>query len=296
MKTNNILILYILFSLFIGCKKNEKNQNTTSVLDTKKVRKTDALNNKINAVEKIRDKSFVISCGTSCAMTYSAEQIIKNNSIFKVKFNVDNYINEELADTYKETYSFIYDKSNNIDKILLEGTNQNALETLPYGAKESFIEFSKQLLKPTTNTGNYFKFSSSILPYKKKIDINKINYNSMLVSNVNGLSKFACGEKEVRYIPLDKREKVNIILVPQDCGDMPYRFYLVCIYNNSVVSNLYVEGESHEPESDGPAEKTNFTIDENSILIVNTINKNFEIGVNDEKKYQIQNDGNIVKL
>ena len=147
MQTNKILIVYILTFLLVGCKKNVSNHNTSNILDTSKIKKPEVLNGKINDVEKVNEKSFVISCGTSCAMTYTAEQIINNKSIFKVKFNVDNYINEELVDTYKETYSFVYDKSNNIYKIILEGTNQNALETLPSGARQSFIEFSKQLLK-----------------------------------------------------------------------------------------------------------------------------------------------------
>ncbi|MCD0478912.1 hypothetical protein LPB90_10615 [Chryseobacterium sp. LC2016-29] len=297
MQTNKILLLNILLFLLIGCKKSVRTQNTANTFDTSKVKKAEILKDKTKYKENVQNKSFVISCGTECAMTYTAEQITKNKSSFKVKFNVDMYTNEEISDSYKETYSFIYDESNNIDKIILEGANRNALETLPIGAKESFVEFSKLLLKPVISSNeNYFKFSNSILPYQKKIDINKIIYKSMSVSSINGLSEFACGEEKIRYILLDKTEKIIVILIPFDCGDIPYRYYLITIYNNSVISNLYVEGELYEPESNNAPEKTNFTIDKNSILTVKISNKNFEIGIDEEKKYQISNTGKIIEI
>ncbi|WP_144284022.1 hypothetical protein [Chryseobacterium echinoideorum] len=298
MQTNKILVLNILLFLFVGCKKDINAQHTIKTLNTAKVKKIEPLTNEINYLDKIQEKSFVVSCGSGCAMTYTTEQIIKNESSYKVKFKVEMYINEVLSDTYNETYLFVYDNSNKIDKIILEGTQRNALETLPKGAQESFREFSDNLNKPLkeNSVGKSIKFSSSILPYQKKINIDKVSYQSMSVNSIKGLSEFSCGEDKIRYIPLDKIEKVNLILIPMDCGDSPYRYYLISIFNNSVASNLYVEGESDEPENNETPEKTSFTIDKNSILTVKTTNKNFENGINKEKKYKITDLGKIVEV
>lgn len=147
MRTNKILLLNIFMLLFIACKKNLDKQNTYSVLDTSKVNKIEPLPNKINYLEKVQNKSFVISCGSGCAMTYTAEQIIREKySSIKVKFKVEMYINEVLSDTYNENYLFIYDKFNVIEKILFGDTKRNALETLPTSAQKSFRDFSKELI------------------------------------------------------------------------------------------------------------------------------------------------------
>ncbi|WP_294251242.1 hypothetical protein [uncultured Chryseobacterium sp.] len=175
-QTNKILILKFLLCLIIGCKKNIDKQNILTISDTRKVKKADPISTHINDSIKIQDKSFVISCGTSCAVTYTANQIIKDNFTYKVTFNVDMYINEELAETYKEIYSFVYDDLRNINKIILEGTNQNALETLPNGAKKTFIEFSKILLK-TMISQNDKNVKELIVPFCLKIDtLPKSNY------------------------------------------------------------------------------------------------------------------------
>ena len=81
-----------------------------------------------------------------------------------------------------------------------------------------------------------------------------------------------------------------------DCGDTIYRYYLISIFNDSVVSSLYVEGELFEPESIQDAEKTNFIIDKNSNLIVKTLNKSFDKNKIEEKKYKVTNVGKIVEL
>ena len=90
--------------------------------------------------------------------------------------------------------------------------------------------------------------------------------------------------------------KICLFLVPLDCGDFPYRSYLISSINSSVVSSLYVEGECSEPGKDDILEKTSFIIDEKSTIIVKTTNKGFEQGKNEEKKYQILENGRIVEL
>ena len=137
---------------------------------------------------------------------------------------------------------------------------------------------------------------AKLSPYQKKIDINTIVYKKIPVTTIKGLSDFACGEEQIRYVDLEKIDNLSLFLVPLDCGDFPYRFYLISSINSSVVSSLYVEGECSEPGKDDILEETSFIIDEKSTIIVKTTNKEFEQGKNEEKKYQILEDGRIIEL
>ena len=137
---------------------------------------------------------------------------------------------------------------------------------------------------------------AKLSPYQRKININTIVYKKMPVTIIKGLSDFACGEEQIRYVDLEKIDNLSLFLVPLDCGDFPYRFYLISSINSSVVSSLYVEGERSEPGKDDILEETSFIIDEKSTIIVKTTNKEFEQGKNEEKKYQILEDGRIIEL
>ncbi|WP_128572448.1 hypothetical protein [Chryseobacterium sp. P1-3] len=131
MQTNKVfLIIFCLFSLAITCEKY-----------------TARVYNSNDQIENKSDNSFVLSCGSGCAMTYTLQSIQQNNAIVNVKFKVENYINEELSDTYYEKYNFIYNNLGEIERINLEGKNDNILETLMPDAQESFRNFSKSLIK-----------------------------------------------------------------------------------------------------------------------------------------------------
>lgn len=86
-------------------------------------------------------------------------------------------------------------------------------------------------------------------------------------------------------------------MVPVDCGDNPYRFFLLTIKDNKIISNLYVEGELLDPETIENAELTNFIIDQNHIINVNTkivIDK--KVQSEEIQKYKIDAEGKIIKL
>ncbi len=137
-------------------------------------------------------------------------------------------------------------------------------------------------------------FSGLPLPYQKKTDYKNAQYRLLPVKGTSGLSEFSCGEPDVRYIPLEKTKNIQLILLPMDCGDAPYRYYLLSVVNHRVVSNVYVEGELYEPESMGNPEITCFSISKESVLTVKTTNKDFT-GKNTEKSYIIDNWGRIVE-
>ncbi len=247
---------------------------------------------------KYQTNSFVVSCGSGCAMTYIVKKIIKEKAGYTVIFGVDMYINERLSDQYDETYSFIFDRNHKINKIVSEDTQQNVLKTLPTAARRSFLDFSQTLAAASgeKQVREHLEFSSSLIPYQQKINPAKAFYKKMAVGSIKGLAEFACNHMQIRYIPFDKIGKAELILIPMDCGGAVYRYYLISIYNKAVVSSLYVEGELHEPENDVVVEKTSFTIDKNSVLTVKTENENFELGANNEKKFKVSNAAEILEI
>ncbi|MDR2238597.1 MAG: hypothetical protein LBE92_20905 [Chryseobacterium sp.] len=163
--------------LLIGCKKASNAQNR-DLLDTVKTKKIEMP--ETNYLESLQYKSFVVSCGGGCAMTYIANNVEKENSVFKVKFTVEMYTNEQLSDTYNETYLFFYDQSPKINKIILKGTKNNALETLPNGARRSFIEFSENLIKASSsdnkNKSEENKFIVAKIPKKVNLPFSFYEY------------------------------------------------------------------------------------------------------------------------
>ena len=108
---------------------------------------------KINSNFSVRDfsrmknQSFVISCGTGCAMTHNVKKINQiNPSSIEVTFEIEMYINEELTETFDETYTFKYKDSNVLEKITREGETENAMETFVGSAKKSFQDFGTKLI------------------------------------------------------------------------------------------------------------------------------------------------------
>lgn len=138
--------------------------------------------------------------------------------------------------------------------------------------------------------------SSLVLPYNQKIDPKKVSYNT-LNCKISGIEEFQCGAPNLRYISLPKFENCEIILVPMDCGDFEYRYILLTIFQNKVVSNQYVEGEWNEPGDESYKEITNFKIDEEYTITITT--NSVENNVTSQKsvvKLKIRDDGTFDKL
>lgn len=293
MKTNKALIFSVLLTLIIGCRKNISENESNNFKDTSR---TNNSKKSLSTSETIKDinKSFVLSCGSGCAMTYTAENISSEIPIIKVKFKIETYIDEKLSDTYYEVYIFKYDNLNNIIKIEAEGKNENFLENLLPDAKESFKKFSIDLIKDKKleikSSQTCFKESVIKLPYVS-VNTKTLKYSLLDCNSIIGIEKYNCNSDKLRYISLPNKENINVILVPQDCGDFDYRYYLLTIKGDKVVGNLYVEGEWYEPEDEKNKEITSFSIDRKYNLVVKTQTPNSSILEN----YVIKNGGNIVK-
>ncbi len=138
MNTKILLIAVLAISLASCKNKTQQNQSTNH----------EEVSSNIN---EINNKSFVLSCGSGCAMTYTAGNFTQNNNTIKVKFKIETHTDGALTDTYNETYIFTYNELKQIQKIELEGQNGNILESLMPDAQETFIGFGNELFHSINN-------------------------------------------------------------------------------------------------------------------------------------------------
>ena len=295
-KNKKYIICILLLSIFIiGCKKNDPKREVTPIKDTTIVQKQEVVSPPSNGFNNYSNESFAISCGSGCAMNYTPEDVTKYDTTVKVKFNVKMYIDEALSDTYYETYIFYYDKDNKLDNIKLEGKIENILKTLMPDAQDSFKKFGNIINTDVIHINNLknscFQISKVKLPYNEVININTVKYNFLDCNSIKGIEKYNCGENKLRYLSLPNKGDVIVILVPQDCGDFNYRYYLLTIKNNIVIGELYVEGEWYEPEHINDKEVSLFSIDKEYNIIVKTRSSQSTVS----NSYILTNDGKIVK-
>jgi hypothetical protein len=145
MQSKPILILF-LFSACFACQEKAPVQSNPKSSDSIIVEKAEPLKAAVNYLEKIPVRSFVLSCGSGCAMTYTAKEIEKEESAFRVKFDIQMYVDEVESDSFEETYEFHF-KDNELDKIVKEGEKGDFLQTQMPESQRSFKEFGKQLEK-----------------------------------------------------------------------------------------------------------------------------------------------------
>ena len=255
---------------------------------------------------EIRDNSFVINGekGNFKVERLAPEKVLGKGSLYDYfkkhindKFGLTlgrevTYLNvdyEDAATRFLKRYFLRGESAIMIDNYVFLYTNDHYL--LTFNIPATVIENLKADKNPSI-----LEFTSSILPYDRKLDIQKITYQKLNPREISGIEQFACGEESLRYVTLDNIGSVKVILVPMDCGDFPYRFFLLTIVENKVVSNLYVEGEAYEPDGDGVIENTSFSIDKQSTLTVNTKNKDFIKAKNELIKYKLSNKGELIKL
>ncbi len=71
----------------------------------------DNASTELEVSEALNNSSFVLSCGSGCALTYNTSEINQNEEWVTIKFKVETYVNEELADDHFETYQFKTDSN-----------------------------------------------------------------------------------------------------------------------------------------------------------------------------------------
>lgn len=293
MKTNRILMFFLL-CIFIGCKENNVKSEKT-ILSVNDDSISFSQESKKKEVDS-KHSAFVVSCGSGCAMRYSAEDIIYNQSCIEVKFKIETFTAGSSDAIDYKTCLFYYDSLNEVSSVRYKGNTDNMLEELPADAQLSFKAFGNKIRKASPKgvaSKSPLAKSNETLPYDKRIDVKTVKYNQIDSKLLKGSSDFLCdGGDKLRYLPLPNKGNIYLILIPMDCGDFDYRFYLLTVKNNTIMSNLYVEGVWFEPGSNESEEITSFRIDKNFSIKVKTAS----VGSPQEiRNYIIRDDGRIIE-
>lgn len=286
---NKVVILFFLLFTLVGCKKANKEEPVNEAI-------TSYTQESVSTEKEEEVKSFTVSCGSGCAITYSEDTIISNDTSKEVKFKIEMYIDEVLTDEYFETYVFNCDPINKNAIIKLKGDDDFTIENQAPEIQEN-LNFYVKSFCGTSEQENKTKDSclervSLKLPYAQKVNTNSVQYK-ILDCEIDGMEEWLCDKEKLRYIYLTHKEAVDCILVPMDCGDFSYRFYLLTVKSNKIVGNLYVEGEWYEPGGDEIIEKTTFEMDKNYQIKVKSVNTNGEKGVTTTKTYKVNEKGVI---
>lgn len=137
-------------------------------------------------------------------------------------------------------------------------------------AQEPYIEKDSNKIFRHNNKNVCFVKSEDRLPLNKSHRNSKYKQTNMESCQVEDLELWNC-EIDFRYIPLPSKNNIDMLLVPIDCGDFPYRLYLITIKDHQIRSELYVEGEWYEPGyNEDMIEKTHFSISKDFIITVTT--------------------------
>lgn len=238
--------------------------------------------------------SFVISCGSGCSLNYSSKKVSSKNLSFEIRFRVKMYINQKLSEEYGEVYIIRYNTEGKVTQINKKNDAGGELHPDLTEELKKYVDFL--LGKDGRNQNNHVRKSEKSnfkLIYNERINLNNVEYKT-LDESIAGTEKFLCDKNKLRYIKLPQKSDIRLILVPMDCGDFPYRFYLLTIKNNSIISDIYAEGEWYEVGNETYKEKTFFTIDESfTIKVTKDIVEDGVVKRREHVRYQILDNGKL---
>ena len=147
-----------------------------------------------------------------------------------------------------------------------------------------------------SNVGVCFEKSDYTLPYNKTINPATAKYK-ILPCEVEGVEEYLCESRGLRYISLPKYKDVDVVLVPMDCGDFSYRYFLLTVKDKKVVATQYVEGEWYEPGDESYKEISKFSIDNNYRISVTTNSiENGKSKLKEKLDFQLLPDGKLKKI
>lgn len=294
MNNYSIKIWLLLLITFISCK-GEIDSKALKDTSENTIQKAELLTNNCNdfLTELVRSSSFPFA-------NYHVEN---NETLLLIDEENEKSINAKVIIKTDGTGTIGWIEFNKIEKTLYNtSANLETPELLSYESKwlelyENCINkthpiFSDDTLSP--NTENCIQKPNIELPYSK--NHKEIDNQLVLDCNIKNAEDWMCDSDTLRYTPLLQFGDIHIILVPQDCGDFSYRYYLLAIKNGKIVSDLYVEGEWYEPGGEENIEVTSFKILKDHTINVTTKNYGGELGVDVNQNYKITPIGIIEKI
>lgn len=321
------LIKIILLAFFlVSCKQVKKDsieKQTVSVskLETKTISSSNISNvstysyftsyriNKsyeasdIEVINKFKKLKFDFKGKTFVDIKNIGSEELYKNRIDAKEFFDDDFLFSFYSQSLKvklniqlpKSIDYVKNKNSHSKSSVLRGIFETGFfvgENFIFESEGNVIVF---ILENSVKKEQTLQVSSSDLPYVKKIDVKNIEY-LIYEKSLSNIDEWLCGHSKLRYLPVTNKNRVELVLIPMDCADFKYRFFLLSINSNKVISSLYVEGEWDEPGDDSYKEVTNFEINENFELkvITKSIENDVQIKVKEEL-FSINDKGDFVK-
>ncbi|AZA92339.1 Uncharacterised protein [Chryseobacterium nakagawai] len=297
-----ILIFLFIISILSSCKKKTLEQKIENLPPAQTTAAPAPLK---EAITDMENSSFTLSCGSGCAVTYTAENISQDKTSVKVKFKVENYINEELTETNDETYFFYYSNTGEIDKIINEETHKNILDEYFLSAQESFKEFAASLIRDKkikishskgqdSSAKENYKITTLPFDHEDYYSICYIKFNEKECANrypqysypenKNILEEYGIKDTPSSFFILPKVKGLQPFILAYTDSDVE-GYDLLIATNNKLLSSLQIAEFDGETVND-------FIITKNFDIELYTRKNTTEKRIL-KKKYKIQPDGKI---
>ncbi|AZA91483.1 Uncharacterised protein [Chryseobacterium nakagawai] len=275
------VLLALLPMLFIGCKKEEPVKKEVVKISEKGCFSTNFME-KILDLEEIKDQAKFLNSQTQGKgkIGFLVDSTKVNNG-----WDYSISVGYNGPDRF-ETYHIFHASSSQCAVLeILEPVSGEYISLEKWRKSKNEPAQIESLLKQ-----GIYSLPIESLP---QVDVKFIETDFAL----EGSQQYSCGAPTFRYFPLTKYKNIELILVPMDCGDFDYRYYLLTVLNNSIVGEAYVEGIWFDPGKDDKKEEfSSYTINKTGEITVTTDHK---IDGNSQKitkvLYQIMDDGKIVQ-
>jgi len=276
------LLLGLLPLLFIGCKKESTaKKEEVKVLD-KACYSTDFMKKILDLDEMKEQAKFLDSLTNGKSGIAFLVDSTKVNGIWNYSISA-GYNGPDRF----ETYHIFRASGNECDQLeIMEPVSGDYI---------SIEKWRKATTEPAQEKSGLQKGKYSLpLESLPRVDVKFIETDFL----PEGSEQYTCGEPKFRYFPLTQYKGMELILVPMDCGDFDYRYYLLTVVKNSIIGEAYVEGIWFDPGKDDKKEEfSSYEISKSGKVTVTTDHTlDGESQSITKAYYQILDDGKIVEI
>lgn len=292
MSKNIIILIFAVLISFISCKNDHTNAYLTSSTES---------SDQIAADEDCNN--YLVEMVKSSTFPFEAYKIQKED--------IRLLIDEEDETAVRAKVFFETDGSGTLGWISYDKKEKRLFNTSANLDQPQQLDFDNQWLQryeaclktdsPHSSETSHLDSKDNCmsqfniqLPYTQ----NHKDIKNLLVLDcpIKNSEDWLCDSENLRFKPLLSINSINLILVPQDCGDFTYRFYLLTIKDKKIVSDIYAEGEWYEPGDEDHKEFTSFTIQNDNTITILTKNQDGEVGVVHSQDYKIDSSGKFTAL
>lgn len=174
--------------------------------------------------------------------------------------------------------------------LLFIGCRNNKQEKLA-PAEPAFTE----LEETDTVVGIEFTESKILLPFNGNIFLTKKLKPDTLFTPLKGMEKYICDKEFLTYIPFPKVNELNVIVVPMKCDGYNYRYTMLVVDKDSIISNLLLECEKKDKRSQ-LYQTTSFEISKDYTIKTTAVEEKGSSHSFIYKTYKINDTGEFVTL